>query len=119
CPGCQAWNTLVEEVEKVDSRNQSTFGFGRNQTSVRAKPEKITKIATEKEPRVTTSMKEFNRVLGGGIVPGSLVLVGGDQGLGSRRYYFKSLQCLRIWTYLFFTCQVRNRLNKRNYVQIV
>ena len=82
CPGCQAWNTLVEEVEKVDLRNQSTFGFGRNQTSVRAKPEKITKIATEKEPRVTTSMKEFNRVLGGGIVPGSLVLVGGDPGIG-------------------------------------
>lgn len=82
CPGCQAWNTLVEEVEKVDTRNRSTFGFGRNETSVRTKPEKITQIATEKEPRVTTSMKEFNRVLGGGIVPGSLVLVGGDPGIG-------------------------------------
>src|SRR5690625_4289004 len=47
-----------------------------------SKPESITAIASEKEPRITTSMKEFNRVLGGGIVPGSLVLIGGDPGIG-------------------------------------
>src|SRR5699024_12134634 len=82
CPVCQAWNTLVEEVEKVDSSNQSTIGFDPNKTSVRAKTEKITIIATDKEPHVTTSMKEFKRVLGGGIVPGSLVLIGGDPGIG-------------------------------------
>src|SRR5699024_5977449 len=43
---------------------------------------KINQIVSEKEPRVTTSMREFNRVLGGGVVPGSLVLIGGDPGIG-------------------------------------
>src|SRR5690625_4194536 len=47
-----------------------------------SKPESITAIASEKEPRITTSMEEFNRVLGGGIVPGSLMLIGGDPGIG-------------------------------------
>lgn len=81
CPGCGAWNTLVEEVEAPTSGSRSTFGFGRNQ-SIKSKPQQITKIASEKEPRVTTKMGEFNRVLGGGIVPGSLVLIGGDPGIG-------------------------------------
>lgn len=45
-------------------------------------PESITSIETKKEPRITTGMKEFNRVLGGGIVPGSLALIGGDPGIG-------------------------------------
>src|SRR5699024_9119294 len=46
------------------------------------RPEKITAIESQEESRLTTSMKEFNRVLGGGIVPGSLVLIGGDPGIG-------------------------------------
>src|SRR5699024_5567021 len=47
-----------------------------------SKPMKINKIQSEKEPRITIQMKEFNRELGGGIVPGSLVLIGGDPGIG-------------------------------------
>lgn len=82
CPGCGNWNTLVEEVEMTGAgSNRHTFGFSRDQ-SFKSKPEKITAIESEKEPRVRTKMPEFNRVLGGGIVPGSLVLVGGDPGIG-------------------------------------
>lgn len=79
CPGCNNWNTLVEELEASKGRNQHIFKGVSKQGS---KPEKITSIVSEKEPRITTNMDELNRVLGGGIVPGSLVLVGGDPGIG-------------------------------------
>lgn len=79
CPGCGEWNTLVEEIEVSSVRNQHTFN---GSIKSAAKPESITAIESQKEPRVTTKMKEFNRVLGGGIVPGSLVLIGGDPGIG-------------------------------------
>lgn len=79
CPGCNSWNTLVEEVEITGGKNGHQTGLDTKQAS---KPERITAIASQKEPRVTTSLKEFNRVLGGGIVPGSLVLIGGDPGIG-------------------------------------
>ncbi|HET7522417.1 MAG TPA: DNA repair protein RadA [Bacillales bacterium] len=75
CPGCQEWNTLAEEmVEKVSQTRSVRRGGG--------KPQSIRDVQGEKEPRVLTEMAELNRVLGGGIVPGSLVLVGGDPGIG-------------------------------------
>ncbi|MFC4559695.1 DNA repair protein RadA [Virgibacillus kekensis] len=80
CPGCHNWNTLVEEIEASPSGNRHTLGVGGVKSS--RKPESITAIESQKEPRITTSMKEFNRVLGGGVVPGSLVLIGGDPGIG-------------------------------------
>ncbi len=76
CPSCNNWNSLVEEIEKKNNVKRPTTGI----TS--GEPVKITAIESQKEPRVTTSMREFNRVLGGGIVPGSLVLIGGDPGIG-------------------------------------
>lgn len=81
CPGCSSWNTFVEEVEMTGKASRHTFAFGRNE-SIKSKPEKITDIKIEQEPRVTTDMGEFDRVLGGGIVGGSLVLIGGDPGIG-------------------------------------
>ncbi|MCP3033241.1 DNA repair protein RadA [Halobacillus sp. A1] len=80
CPGCHQWNTLVEEAAMTGSGNSRHIFQTNSQTS--AKPEKITAIKSEKEPRMTTDMPELNRVLGGGIVPGSLVLIGGDPGIG-------------------------------------
>lgn len=79
CPGCHNWNTMVEEIEVSSPRRGHTVGGG---VRTAAKPEKITSIEIQKEPRITTQMKELNRVLGGGIVPGSLVLIGGDPGIG-------------------------------------
>lgn len=79
CPGCNNWNTLVEEMETSGTANRQTSDRSINTIS---KPESITAIESEKEPRITTTMEEFNRVLGGGVVPGSLVLIGGDPGIG-------------------------------------
>lgn len=77
CPGCNNWNTMVEEIsaKSANSRHESL-----NVTRQTAQP--LTQVASEEEPRLDTTMGELNRVLGGGLVPGSLVLVGGDPGIG-------------------------------------
>ncbi|GLO64308.1 DNA repair protein RadA [Oceanobacillus kimchii] len=81
CPACHQWNTMVEEIDPASVKGRT--GYATSTTSAGAgKPEKITAIESKKEPRITTNMKEFNRVLGGGIVLGSLVLIGGDPGIG-------------------------------------
>lgn len=79
CPGCQSWNTLIEEVVQQRPGRKQTFFT--NNSAVQT-PQSIVSVTLEKEERVVTKMKEFNRVLGGGIVPGSLVLIGGDPGIG-------------------------------------
>ncbi|EHS85562.1 DNA repair protein radA [Limosilactobacillus gastricus PS3] len=80
CPNCGEWNTLVEEVEQtsVAAATKATTTL----TGIVARPQKINEIDTKKTPRVKTKLRELNRVLGGGIVPGSLVLIGGDPGIG-------------------------------------
>ncbi|MDX8363105.1 DNA repair protein RadA [Cytobacillus sp. IB215316] len=80
CPGCNAWNTMVEEIEQTKSARKGSFYVAPTSTST--KPTAITKIETTNEPRMYTDFVEFNRVLGGGIVKGSLVLIGGDPGIG-------------------------------------
>ncbi|WP_211749495.1 DNA repair protein RadA [Paenibacillus sp. Marseille-Q4541] len=78
CPGCQSWNTMVEETEsivKTQGRNSSLFDS-------KEKPLPIINIESDQEPRILTGIQELNRVLGGGVVPGSLILVGGDPGIG-------------------------------------
>ncbi|MCZ0703504.1 DNA repair protein RadA/Sms [Natronobacillus azotifigens] len=77
CPSCNNWNTLVEELETNISSKHTGISLGSNQ-----QPESITAIQSKDETRIKTDMPEFNRVLGGGVVPGSLVLIGGDPGIG-------------------------------------
>ena len=77
CPSCGEWNTMVEETVIKSSPKHTGIGSDSAQ-----RPEKITSIHTKEEKRMTTAMPEFDRVLGGGIVPGSLVLIGGDPGIG-------------------------------------
>ncbi len=79
CPGCHEWNTFVEEL--VDKKNAAKAGMQR-QGSGAAKPVPLSAIETAQEKRTTTGIGELDRVLGGGIVSGSLVLVGGDPGIG-------------------------------------
>ncbi|RPJ96685.1 DNA repair protein RadA [Rummeliibacillus sp. TYF005] len=79
CPGCGEWNTMVEEVEIVSKGPRGAF---QHSDTVSQKAMPIISIESEEAPRVATELKELNRVLGGGVVPGSLVLVGGDPGIG-------------------------------------
>jgi DNA repair protein RadA/Sms len=80
CPGCSSWNTMVEEIEETISSRRLTFATGA-QTEF-SQPRPITQVETKLESRIETRFQEFNRVLGGGIVSGSLVLIGGDPGIG-------------------------------------
>lgn len=77
CPGCRQWNTMSEERITVSSKG-SVAKADRKEAVL----SKMSEISTAKEERVATGMKELDRVLGGGIVPGSLTLVGGDPGIG-------------------------------------
>lgn len=78
CPGCHAWNTMVEELEIVDKGKGFSFGHGQT----KEKATSIIHIESSQEKRLLSGMTELNRVLGGGVVPGSLILVGGDPGIG-------------------------------------
>jgi DNA repair protein RadA/Sms len=80
CPGCGEWNTMVEEVEITGKQPKGAFIHSSSKTP--SKPEKLISVESKEEPRVLTQSKELNRVLGGGVVPGSLVLIGGDPGIG-------------------------------------
>ncbi len=83
CPGCKAWNTLTEERVNITSKGMGgtvkTVSAGARQ---RAEPSRLSEVSLGKEERISAGIGELNRVLGGGIVPGSLTLVGGDPGIG-------------------------------------
>lgn len=81
CPGCREWNTFVEET-KVIGGTSAKRASGSGSGAVRMKPATLSEVSMEKEERVRTGIEELDRVLGGGIVPGSLTLVGGDPGIG-------------------------------------
>ena len=77
CPQCNSWNTLVEEI--INKSNSKTTI---NKKSKQNSPVLINDIENTREKRIITPDNELNRVLGGGIVPGSLILLGGDPGIG-------------------------------------
>ena len=80
CPNCGGWNQMEEIVEqKAASPKHGVRSRDRDNVS---KVQKLNEIKQETTPRVKTKSDEFNRVLGGGIVNGSLVLIGGDPGIG-------------------------------------
>jgi len=78
CPSCEEWNTYVEEVINRDKKTKS-WSRKDGKTNI---PSLISDINFTDEKRFTTPDKELNRVLGGGVVPGSLILLGGDPGIG-------------------------------------
>jgi DNA repair protein RadA/Sms len=79
CPSCGEWNSYVEElVRKESGAKASGLVFAEE----RQKPVKLNEIVSHEEERIDTSCDELNRVLGGGLVPGSLVLIGGEPGIG-------------------------------------
>ena len=80
CPGCKEWNSMVEERVPIKSGSAGrSVGKGAHAA---AKPTNLSEVSVQEEERMHTHMAELDRVLGGGIVPGSLTLVGGDPGIG-------------------------------------
>src|SRR3954451_1719517 len=84
CPGCGAWNTLVEERAPAAASGRAGGGGagGRGRTAA-ARPVALREVRAEAVARLHTGIGELDRVLGGGLVPGSLVLLGGSPGLGN------------------------------------
>jgi DNA repair protein RadA/Sms len=85
CPGCEAWNTLVEErVERTApaGRRAGRAVTGAGASGARAAPLRLAEVAATAVERLSTGIGELDRVLGGGLVPGSLVLLGGSPGIG-------------------------------------
>ena len=81
CPACKEWNTMVEETVRPESKT-GRGGISVQNRAERAEPQSLSDILMEEEERADTHMEELNRVLGGGLVRGSLTLVGGDPGIG-------------------------------------
>jgi len=89
CPDCNQWNTLVEErVERAaHPRGDLTVGSKED-------PSPITEISTAEEGRILSGIGEFDRVLGGGLVPGSVILIGGDPGIGKSTLLLQAFSAL-------------------------
>ena len=106
CPACKEWNTFVEET--VDKKSISSSGKVKKESKA-SQVLPLSAVKSEKEERIVTGIAEFDRVLGGGIVRGSLVLVGGDPGIGKIHASTSGMQ----GTFTkkgchYFMCQVRN-----------
>lgn len=82
CPSCGAWNTFVEEVVRKEPAASHRTAFTASAEGKRNKPVVLSDIVGSEEPRIDMQDDELNRVLGGGLVPGSLVLLGGEPGIG-------------------------------------
>ena len=89
CPTCGEWNTMEEEIKESV---KAAPAVKRKVASAVSSPYSITEITTENEHRYDTGCSELNRVLGGGIVKGSLILLGGDPGIGKSFVYLQ--KCL-------------------------
>ncbi len=79
CPSCNEWNTFVEEL--IQKQVPQVVAFSKSQGES-ARPQSLDEIQQHEHPRITTGDAELNRVLGGGLVPGSLILFGGEPGIG-------------------------------------
>jgi len=81
CPSCGSWNTMKEEIIRSESSRISYHIAGEN-TEKKNRPQVLSEIESQNDPRIDLHDEELNRVLGGGLVPGSLVLLGGEPGIG-------------------------------------
>ena len=94
CPDCGEWNTMEESVKTAVSAKSAASGYSSSASTLLTRPLAISEIDTEDEHRYHTGLSELDRVLGGGLVKGSLVLISGDPGIG------KSTILLQICEYL-------------------
>lgn len=90
CPSCGAWNTMVEE--RVSAKASKSIALSSRTMS---RPQKVTEIELSEEPRIKMPSSELNRVLGGGLVAGSLVLIGGEPGIGKSTLVLQNVLSIR------------------------
>lgn len=90
CPGCGEWNTMVEERVVTGKSKSSTFDSGRDNV-----PMPISGIVAETDTRIHMPSEELNRVLGGGLVAGSIVLIGGEPGIGKSTLVLQNILSIR------------------------
>lgn len=92
CPECGEWNTFVEERQAVGkSKSPSRFATG----TLNGTPTKVSEIEARQEERIAMPSGELNRVLGGGIVPGSIILIGGEPGIGKSTLVLQNMLRIR------------------------
>lgn len=100
CPSCNEWNTIVEELIAKDEPEKGSWRFGKSSKTT-SKPRLISEINKTEKYRIITEDAEFNRVLGGGLVPGSLTLVGGEPGIGKSTLMLQLALSLSDYTILY------------------
>ncbi|MDE7476316.1 MAG: DNA repair protein RadA [Duncaniella sp.] len=101
CPACGEWNTMVEEKIVSDKKSKTLAPSGHHQR--RSRPQLIHEIELEEEPRIKMPSAELNRVLGGGMVAGSLVLIGGEPGIGKSTLVLQNILSIRSRRILYFS----------------
>jgi DNA repair protein RadA/Sms len=102
CPSCNEWSTMVEEVVSKDEPEKGNWKFTSSGVPKTAnKPKTLTEISRNERYRIITDDGELNRVLGGGIVPGSLVLIGGEPGIGKSTLMLQIALSLKDYTVLY------------------
>src|SRR5574344_204820 len=92
CPSCGEWNTYHEEIIRPEASNRPTVsGFH----APKSKPVLLSDVELAEQPRISTGGAELDRVLGGGIVPGSLVLIGGEPGIGKSTLVLQTVLAMK------------------------
>ncbi len=97
CSSCGEWNTMVEERVSAKAVKQSFSGS----RIAKSRPQRVSDIQVQAEPRIHMPSEELNRVLGGGLVPGSLVLIGGEPGIGKSTLVLQNILSIKSRTILY------------------
>src|SRR6187399_790690 len=122
CPSCNQWNSFVEEIIQKETSKNNGWGNYNETTERTNKTIQLNEIKSSEEKRIITKDPELNRVLGGGIVPGSIVLVAGEPGIGKSTLFLQNGLLLSDITTLYISGEESSqqikmradRLNLRN-----
>ena len=113
CPSCGAWNTMKEMTIRPESSSQMGSREARHalvgSASHSPRPIRLAEVSAEEEPRILTMDVELNRVLGGGIVPGSMTLIGGEPGIGKSTLLLQTIMMMQGQTILYVSGEESER----------